>query len=265
MADSGGRCLQLFDLRARTHTKITLVGEAPLLAPVGLARGPDRSIFVCDAESGAVYQFSSASGDFLGELPISDVLQRPVALQFDPERQDLLVVDSAAHNIKVFSLDGQVQRIIGRRGAGPGEFNFPLDVIADGETLWVVDTGNHRIQGVTRDGEPVASFGQPGDSPGDLALPKGIAQDGHGNLYVVDARFENVQVFDREGRLLLFFGQEGVGMGEFWLPAGIDIDSNNRIWVCDMYNRRLQVFDYIGAQADNGPEERKAEQPAEEL
>jgi len=255
IADPGGRCLHLMDLRRRRYLKVTEVGGTPLLTPVGVARGPGNSIYVCDAELAAVYRLGSLDGKYLGELTTLEVLQRPVALYFDETHEELLVVDTLDHNIKVFNTAGDVLRIIGGRGSEPGRLNYPLDVTAYGDTLWVVDTGNHRLQGLTRFGEPVRVIGEAGDGPGTLALPKSVAVDSEGHLYVVDARFENVQVFDTEGRLLLFFGGEGSGPGEFWLPTGIDIDDEDRIWLCDMYNRRLQVFDYVRADAGERDEQ----------
>ena len=247
VADPGGQCLHRFDLRTRRYLRVTEVNGSRLISPVGLARGPTGTIYVCDAEVASIYQLSARTGEFLEELRAVDYVLRPVAMHYDSRSAELLVVDAGAHDLKVLDPKGQVKRIIGRRGFGPGEFNFPLAITVDADTIWVVDTGNHRVQGLKRDGTPLVSFGQAGDSPGDMALPKGIAIDSRGHLYVVDARFENVQVFDRQGHLLLFYGQEGTGPGDFWLPSGIHIDDNDRIWICDSYNRRIKVFDYVGS------------------
>ncbi len=246
IADPGARCLHLFDMRHRHYAKVTHAGGTPFLSPVGLCRGPEGSIYVCDAELGAVYRLSGKTGALINEVQLPQIVERPVALHFDPAARELFVVDAKRHDIKVLAPDGSLVRVIGQRGGGPGEFNFPLAIAGDGDMIWVADTGNHRVQALTRSGEFVTMFGQNGDAPGDMALPKGIATDGNGHIYVVDGRFENVQIFDRDGRLLLFFGQEGRGPGEFWLPSGISIDSEGRIWICDLYNRRIQVFDYVG-------------------
>lgn len=246
VADPGARCLHLFDLRNRRYANVVRAGNTPFLSPVGLCRGPQGSVYVCDAELGAVYLLSDKTGDLIGEVQLPQIVERPVALDFDPATRELFVVDAKRHDIKVLAPDGSLVRVIGQRGSGPGEFNFPLAIAGDGDIVWVADTGNHRIQALRRSGEFVTMFGQNGDAPGDMALPKGIATDGNGHIYVVDGRFENVQIFDRLGRLLLFFGEEGRGPGEFWLPSGISIDSEGRIWICDLYNSRIQVFDYVG-------------------
>ncbi len=245
IADPGGRCVHMFDLESREYRKINQIGDRHLLSPVGLALGPQESLYICDSEGVAIYRVSSVGGNAAESLRLPPEILRPVALQYNPIRGELYVVDVSAHDIKVLDTTGRLLRLIGRRGTGPGEFNFPTDLVLRGNVLWVVDTGNQRIQTLTGSGEPLTQFGQAGDAPGDLALPKSIALDRERNVYVVDARFENIQIFDRSGQLLMVFGEEGSGPGEFWLPAGIHIDARNRIWVCDSYNRRVQVFEFL--------------------
>jgi DNA-binding beta-propeller fold protein YncE len=245
VADPGGRCVHLFDLASRSHKKISRIDGKPLLSPVGLCLGPEDSVYVCDSEDVAIHRLSASSGALLETLRIPEELRRPVAAIYDHGAGELFVVDSVSHRIVVLDAGGRLVRIIGRRGAGAGEFNFPCAIADDGRLIWVVDAGNQRVQSLTRTGEPVATIGRVGDAPGELALPKGIALDEDGHIYVVDGRFENVQIFDANGRLLLSFGEEGTGPGEFWLPSGIFIDRQRRIWICDSYNGRLQVFEYV--------------------
>ncbi len=245
VADPGGRCLHLFDLEERVYTKIHRIGDIPLMSPVGLCLGDAESIYVCDSESGSIHQLSDRTGRLISTLRMDEDLSRPVALTYRAGADELYVVDVTAHNIKVLDRSGSLLRIIGQRGTGSGEFNFPCAITGNTDGFWIVDTGNQRIQKLTWSGEPIAAFGHAGDAPGDLALPKGVAVDSDGHVYVVDGRFENVQVFDGSGQLLLAFGEEGTGPGEFWLPSGIHIDATDRIWICDSYNRRIQVFDYV--------------------
>lgn len=252
VADPGGRRLHLFDLANRAYQSITTAGDTPLLTPVDVAAGPDNSLYLCDSEAVAVHRFSAGDGAYLETLRLPEDVMRPAALHYDARLNQLWVVDTSAHDVKIMGLDGTLRRIIGRRGEAPGEFNFPSDIAANGDRIWIVDTGNSRVQALSLQGEPLMTLGQVGDAPGDFALPKSIAFDSDGNLYVVDARFENVQIFDGAGRLLLFFGHEGSAPAEFWLPNGIFIDPRDRIWVCDSYNGRLQVFQYVGRAAAAG-------------
>ncbi len=245
IADPGGRCLQLFDLERRKALRLHTLGGAPLLSPVGLSLGPDDSLFVCDSQSGAIHKISARDGSHMDTLQGPEDLLRPVALYYDEHANELWVVDALGHDLKVLAPDGSLRRIVGHRGTGPGEFNFPCAITATDHAVWIADTGNHRVQAITRGGTPITSFGRAGDAPGDLALPKGIALDSDEHVYVVDGRFENVQIFNAAGELLLFFGEEGTAPGEFWLPSGVFMEPTGRIWVCDTYNQRVQVFQYV--------------------
>ncbi len=262
VADPGGRCLHMLNLEDRSYQKIHRVGPTQLLSPVGVCLGPAGMIYVCDSEGGTVDLLSSIDGRHIESVPLPGDIDRPVALCYNASSEELFVVDVRSHDVKVIDAEGRLLRIIGRRGTGPGQFNFPCAITADRDLLWIVDTGNHRVQGLTRDGKPVHSIGQAGDGLGDLSLPKAVAVDRDGHIYVVDARFENIQIFDRSGRLLLFFGEEGTRQGEFWLPSGIFIDHADRIWVCDSYNERVQVFDYI---ADHVADEESEDEGTTEL
>ena len=243
IADPGGRCLHLFDLESREYAKIDRVGDQQLLSPVGVCLGPPGTLYLCDSEAVAVYSLDERTGALQETVAGPESLFRPAALCFVESRNELFVVDSGFHDVKVLTPEGELSRTLGRRGSAPGELNFPCDIAAGDGEVWISDSGNHRVQALGYDGDFVAQIGRAGDAPGDLALPKGIALDDSGHVYVVDARFENVQIFDRSGQLLLYFGEEGPGPGEFWLPSGLFIDREARVWVCDSYNRRIQVFD----------------------
>ncbi len=253
VTDPGGRCIHMMDLASRQYRKVRKLGGRTLVNPVDVAIGPENSVYVCDSQDVAIYRLAADSGKLLGVLKLPEELLRPAAMAYDPNHDELWVVDVVGHDIKVLARDGSLLRIVGRRGNAPGQFNFPTDITRVDDIFWVVDSGNHRIQELDRFGQPRETFGRAGDATGDFALPKGIAVDKHGNIYVVDGRFENVQVFDQTGRLLLVFGEEGTAPGRFWLPAGVFVDEDDRIWVCDVYNRRIQVFQLISPEPQGEP------------
>ena len=243
VADGTGSAVHLIDLNERTHLMVTGWGEERFGAPVGLTWADDR-LFVADAGRRGLIELDR-SGCFRGSFG-GDVLHRPVGLAYVPQREQLYVVDGGAHCIRVFDLHGSIVRTVGRRGTGPGEFNYPSHIDRAGDRLLVADSGNFRVQILDLDGGCLQTIGQKGNGAGDFALPKGVAFDRTGRILAVDAQFENVQIFDAEGRLLLALGEEGRRPGEFWLPAGLEIDETNRIWVADSGNGRLQVFEYVG-------------------
>lgn len=246
VADSGGRCVHVFDLDSREYELLNSGNGEPFLSPRALCGGPGNTFFLVDSEAARVYQFDADSLNTRRAIDLPHACLRAVAVWFDPASELLWIVDVASHDILLLTLEGELDRVIGGRGREAGRFNFPLAIAVDGEqTRWVADSCNQRVQGLTADGEVVGVFGQPGDAPGEMALPKAIAVDAAGRLYILDSRFENIQIFDRQGKLLLVVGEEGNGPGQFWLPAGLHIDRQQRLWVADAYNRRVQVFQLL--------------------
>jgi len=244
IADASGGAVHVIDLNRRTHTMITGFEQEQLESPVGVAWVGQR-LFVSDAQRGEIIEFQS-DGGFVRRFA-KGVLKRPVGIAYAPDPDRLFVVDGDDHRVKVFTLDGTLEKTIGQRGESAGEFNFPSHISIHDDRMAVADAGNFRVQILTLEGEPIGAIGRMGNAAGDLALPKGVAFDREGHVYVVDARFENVQIFNDKGQLLLAFGAEGGGLGQFSLPAGIAIDAGDRIWVADSGNRRVQVFSYLRA------------------
>jgi sugar lactone lactonase YvrE len=214
------------------------------VAPAGLATGAGR-LFVADAELGAVFVL-----DTRGE-PLATwgrgLLTRPTGLARDPVSGLLYVADTAAHDVKVFGPAGELLHVIGRRGAAPGEFNFPTHLaFAQGE-LYVTDTLNNRVQVFGADGQlRQRQLGQRGLVLGNLVRPKGVGVDAEGNVYVVESYYDSLLVFSPRGEFLLPIGGTGTATGRFYLPAGVWVDTRNRVHIADMFNGRVVTFQFLG-------------------
>ena len=61
---------------------------------------------------------------------------------------NIIVSDSRANNLKVFSIEGHLLTTIGQEGEGPGKFNFPkgIDVDKEGRIVVVDDKQSHILQ-----------------------------------------------------------------------------------------------------------------------
>lgn len=172
--------------------------------------------------------------------------RQPTGIAYAEATGEVWVVETAAHQVSVYKIDGTFVKSIGSRGEGDGQFNFPTSIWIDGKgDAYIVDAMNFRLQIFNKDGVFVTSFGAPGDVSGSFARPKGVAVDQYGNIYVADALFHVVQIFDRSGNFLYSFGKQGREKGEFWMPSGLYIDKDNFIYVADSYNSRVQVFQLI--------------------
>jgi DNA-binding beta-propeller fold protein YncE len=200
---------------------------------------------ITDSKLNKIFLMSS---DGKSIKPFNDVLslERPTGIAFMKTKDEVWVVETGSHRIDVLSSRGELKRVIGQRGTGNLEFNFPTYIWIDSDgKIYIVDSMNFRVQVLSSDGEFLSSFGRQGDATGSFARPRGIATDSKGNIYVVDALFNNVQIFDISGNLLYYFGSQGTGKYQFWMPSGIFIDQNDYIYISDSYNGRVQIFQLV--------------------
>lgn len=241
ITDTGANVVCVYDRAGQKWYRWDRAGKVRFVSPVAAAR-KNGVLYVADSGLGALLGMDSK-----GELVFmrNDHLKRPCAVAIAGEQ--VFVADAERHCVVVFDLGGRYQRQFGRRGTGPGEFNFPTHLSATSKGfILVTDSMNTRVQVLDGQGTHQSTIGALGDSPGQFSRPKGAAADSAGNVYVVDAMFDNVQIFNPKGQLLLSFGEGGNSAGEFWLPNGIAVTRQNEIFVADSYNNRVQVFKYIG-------------------
>jgi len=241
VTDSATGSVCWFDVSRRSWARWNKAGPYTLVSPVAAARYRD-TLFIVDSGLPALLALST-KGHY--RFAVTNQLERPSGLAILGDK--VYVADAGAHRILVFDPCGELLSQFGRRGVGPGEYNFPTHLATCGATnLLVTDSMNSRVQVVTPDGQTIGVIGSPGDGPGHFSRPKGVAADAFGHVYVADALFDNIQVFDLKGQLLMDFGHAGQEPGEFWLPGGVAVGPGNRIYVADTYNQRIQVFQYVG-------------------
>jgi DNA-binding beta-propeller fold protein YncE len=221
------------------------VGFTKFVAPTGITVTPEGDILVADSELALVARLKP---DGTTLEPIGrGLLQRPAGIAYDPAQKRIIVADVAAHDLKVFDLDGRLLATIGRQGEAPGEFNRPTYVTIWQNEVYVADTFNARVQVLDLvSGEPLRTIGSRGLFVGDLVRPKGVAVDSEGNVYVVESYYDHLLVYDRQGQLLLGIGGSGYGTGKFYLPAGLWVDDKNRVYLADMFNGRVVTYLFLG-------------------
>lgn len=206
---------------------------------------PNNDLIFTDSRANQIYLLSEDQKT-LRLLNENLNLKQPTGIAYSSLKNEIWVVETAAHQISILNAKGERIKTIGKRGTEEGEFNFPTSIWIDKYgTAYVVDALNYRIQIFDKNGNFLFKFGENGNGSGYLASPKGIATDSFGHIYIVDALFHGVQIFDAQGNYLYHFGGQGSQRGEFWMPSGIFIDSNNFIYVADSYNARIQIFQLI--------------------
>jgi len=223
-------------LRIGTGGQLRQSPEGLLTSPTFLAVCP-QGLVVSDPPTGRV---ALLDGRLRLVRWLASELERPTGVACLGER--IYAVETAAHRL-VELTGGKVRPVIGGRGDGEGEFNFPTALAADGETLWVGDTLNFRLQRV----DPAApgiltAFGTLGDASGQMPRIKDVTVDALGRLWVTDALLDQVALYTREGVYLMSIGRNGAAPGEFAFPAGVAAARDGRVAVADAFNRRLQVF-----------------------
>lgn len=245
VSDTSRQAVFVFDETAgEMHVWELADAATRFVAPAGLAVAPGR-LYVADAELGAVYQLAL---DGTPQRRIgSGLLKRPTGLARDPLSGRLFVADTMAHDVKVFSAEGQLLQTIGKRGEGDGEFNFPSHVAWAQGALYVTDTLNNRVQVFDSQGQVLPrKLGARGLFIGNLVRPKGVSVDSEGNVYVVESYYDSLLVYSSKGEFLLPIGGTGTATGRFYLPAGVWVDSKDRVHIADMFNGRIVMFQFLG-------------------
>lgn len=250
VTDTAQAAVFVMDVERRTFAAIgEHTAQAPFRVPVAVTVDADNNIYVGDSGLARVLVFGPdlASKRTIGR---EGELVAPSGLALDELRDRLYVVDARKHALLVYELStGRLLRTVGRRGEGPGEFNFPSAVAAgpDGR-VYVSNTMNYRVEVFDADLSYRSSFGSLGVRPGQFRRPKGIAVDADNVVYVVDSDFNNFQMFTSDGDILMWVGELGERPGQMQLPAGIAVDrARRRILVAEQVNRRIQQFERIAS------------------
>lgn len=240
VTDQAIRGVHVYDANKNKYSLISEGDGRNLKSPVDVEVSNRGDIFISDSELGEVLVYDKK---FKYKYSLRNYFLRPTGLLIWEDR--LYVVDTAAHKVLVFDINGIFLYEFGERGVENGQYNYPIFLTAR-ENIYINDSMNFRLQILTKNLQAIGNFGHQGDVQGTFASSKGVATDSDGNIYVSDALFDVVQIFNADGQLLLVFGSPGSQPGQFRMPAGIHIDANDRIYVVDMINGRIQIFQYHG-------------------
>ena len=254
VADSAQAMVFVFDREKHQVSYIGRQEQVPLRQPLGIAVDDKDRVWVADAGLQRVLAYDS-QWQQRAVIGRPGELVNPVSLAVDTARKRLYVADSKLHCVVVYDTETAIRiATLGKRGEGPGEFNFPTGVsVARQGKIYVADTLNFRIQIFGPDLKFADSLGTKGDNWGQFLKPKGVALDSYQNIYVTDSDFNNLQIFDSQKRLLLFLGAFGNQPGQFMNPAGIHLDGENLIYVADQLNHRIQIFRLINGETTDQP------------
>jgi len=217
----------------------TIAPDADIRHPLGLALGPDGTIY-----------FTQAGGTSIGDAH-----------------------GGLGHEVRKITLDGGVSWLAGSGEAGyadgpadQAQFStaWGITVAPDG-TLYVADTGNCAVRVITSDGTVSTLAGGPGEGYDDgvgakarFYYPTDVAVDEAGNVYVVEswdilsANVGNnaVRMVTPDGQVTTLAGSKEPGFMDgpapeaiFAHPMGIAISQDgSALYVADTANNRIRVI-----------------------
>ena len=161
---------------------------------------------------------------------------------------DIYLVDGVNNRIIVLNSSGKRKFEFGQKGAGKGEFKYPLGIdISDDGKVFIADTGNHRIQVFSLKGDFKYMFkvkSGPEERPSDPVDV--LASRLKHYLYISDNDNHKIKVYDQNGTFEFEWGKFGEEPGEFRYPGILAQNEYNEIFVVDVLNTRVQKFDPFG-------------------
>ena len=115
----------------------------------------------------------------------------------------IAVSDYDSHQVKKYSLQGELLSVIGCRGNKNGQFKYPRGLaFNNNKLLYVVDGGNYRVQVFRQDDTFSFSFGNRGSNPGQFQCPVRIAIDPNNNVLVTDYWANCINIFKANGQFI---------------------------------------------------------------
>ena len=179
-----------------------------------------------------------------GVTPTSEQFTYPTGMKIFND--EIYVVDTNEHMIKVFDLDGNFIRQFGKEGTAAGEFNRPWNIFFSEGELYVAGYENNRIDVFDPDGTFKRSFGKYGTGDGEFYGPTALTRDASGNIIVTDFYNHRVTRHKPDGTFLSAWneaGYPGSSVGQFKYPLDITTSPDGElIYVIDSANERVKVF-----------------------
>jgi len=204
--------------------------------------GADR-VFVADSGDHVIHVLDLKTRTYQRWTPTGRKLLTPVGLAYDGSGRRLLVSDSGAAAIFVFSLDGQ---FIGELASGQLKQPCGLAVDPRSGRVFVADVAAHQVLVLSPSGQVIERLGARGDALGQFNYPTNVAIDTQGRLYVSDSLNFRIQQFSADLEPIRQMGRHGDMPGYFAEPKGLAIDPDGHVYVVDSQFEAVEIFNDAG-------------------
>ena len=166
------------------------------IAPTGevvIVDHSNRKVIILDDQLNLLNVIGQGSGD--------SKLVRPNSVAVTDNA--VAVSEWSSHQVKKYSLQGNLLSVIGCRGIKKGQFYCPMGLtFNNNKLLYVVDRGNHRVQVFNKDDTFAFLFGSKGNNPGQFQFPARISIDPNNNVLVTDNDANGIHIFTDDGQFV---------------------------------------------------------------
>ena len=243
VTENGADCISVFDrdghkLRSFGHQGS---GHSKISQPRGVAVCSDNSVLVAANQCVKKY---SLDGKFMASVGTvgSGRLEFNNPRGIAAKNKKVYVCDAGNNRIQVLNEDLTYHSSFGRRGSGPGQLQYPVDIAIDSSgKMLVAEHGNNRIQVFNPEGQFLYQFKEQGHGMENLKYPISVFIDSDDFVYVPQQLACCVSVFDNKGNFIKSFGKSGSKAGEFSELRGLTVDRNGYVYVSDTGNSRIQI------------------------
>jgi sugar lactone lactonase YvrE len=255
---SSPRPISVFAGSGKDGERDGAASEAEFGAPVGLAYGPDRSVYVTDVARDAVRKISpdgqvstvagcghSGNNDGHGTAAC---FRRPTGIAIAADGT-LFVADTGSNLIRRISSEGEVTTVAGGAHSDQVDAADPLQGRLDGPrglalapdgTLFIADGGGSNVRKLDGSGLGTMITGS--------HQPTGIARDSDGSLYIIETRGGLLRKYTQSGWSTLvgvdgeFGDSDGDAQSARIRPAdGIAMDGTAVVFT-DSANHKLKLY-----------------------
>ena len=182
---------------------VTHYGENKFGGLTDVAIAPTGEVVIVDYDNGCVVVLDDKLNllKLIGQGSGNSRLVKPNGVAVTDNV--IAVSDNGSHQVKKYSLQGDLLSVIGCHGNNNGQFNHPRGLaFNNNKLLYVVDGGNHRVQVFQQHDKFVFSFGNRGNNPGQFQRPVRIAIDPNNNVLVTDRDANCIHLFTHNGQFI---------------------------------------------------------------